>query len=814
MCLASFGIRSFLATAVTALALIVAPLALAADSDPWTQKGSALSGSYNGAVALSGDGNIAAVGYPGDPNLGSAATSGAVSVYAWTSGGWVQRGATITGAVTYGFAGEAVALSDDGSTLVVGAPGYCDAFYGTGRLGVVNVYVWNATSSSWTQQGASLSVGANFDCFGKTVALSDDGTKLAVGSPGVDGTGGANSGRVTLYQLTGEAWASVRTIDGQSGDYGFGSALSINGAGTRIAVGTSDYDGRARVFDISAESSSQVGSTMEGQSGQGWGVGKALSLDDSGDVLAVGAEGWGTQRGRVTVYTHSAGVWTPRGAALEGEATQDRSGHSLALSGDGLSVAIGAPSNNAGSGSEGHTRVYRWSGSAWGQRGGDINGLAYQNSAGTWVAIDDTGRSVASNLNFANSGVGEVRVYTQDARPGRPLNVSGTPGNGSVTVSWSPPASDGGVTITGYTATAGTGESCSVAAVAPATPATSGLIGGLTNGASYTFTVTATNAEGTSLASSASGIVVPQTTPGRPLNVSGTPGNGSVTVSWSPPASDGGVTITGYTATAGTGESCSVAAVAPATPATSCLIGGLTNGASYTFTVTATNAAGTSLASSASGSVSPRTTPGQPTSVSGTLANASSVASWSAPVSDGGSTITAYAVTASPGGASCAWSSGPLQCTVSGLSNGASYTFTVTATNAAGTSSASVASAAVTPAVPVEATPTAPAETTPAASATASGSTAPSAAPPAAVTKATAAATRTGGNVTVAVAIPTASIGAKVVFMRKVGNRYVAVSTTKATGSALTIPLKVKGRPGSTQLRVLVGGKIVKSLKV
>ena len=718
MCLASFGIRSFLATAVTALALIVAPLALAADSDPWTQKGSALSGSYNGAVALSGDGNIAAVGYPGDPNLGSAATSGAVSVYAWTSGGWVQRGATITGAVTYGFAGEAVALSDDGSTLVVGAPGYCDAFYGTGRLGVVNVYVWNATSSSWTQQGASLSVGANFDCFGKTVALSDDGTKLAVGSPGVDGTGGANSGRVTLYQLTGEAWASVRTIDGQSGDYGFGSALSINGAGTRIAVGTSDYDGRARVFDISAESSSQVGSTMEGQSGQGWGVGKALSLDDSGDVLAVGAEGWGTQRGRVTVYTHSAGVWTPRGAALEGEATQDRSGHSLALSGDGLSVAIGAPSNNAGSGSEGHTRVYRWSGSAWGQRGGDINGLAYQNSAGTWVAIDDTGRSVASNLNFANSGVGEVRVYTQDARPGRPLNVSGTPGNGSVTVSWSPPASDGGVTITGYTATAGTGESCSVAAVAPATPATS------------------------------------------------------------------------------------------------CLIGGLTNGASYTFTVTATNAAGTSLASSASGSVSPRTTPGQPTSVSGTLANASSVASWSAPVSDGGSTITAYAVTASPGGASCAWSSGPLQCTVSGLSNGASYTFTVTATNAAGTSSASVASAAVTPAVPVEATPTAPAETTPAASATASGSTAPSAAPPAAVTKATAAATRTGGNVTVAVAIPTASIGAKVVIMRKVGNRYVAVSTTKATGSALTIPLKVKGRPGSTQLRVLVGGKIVKSLKV
>ena len=242
-------------------------------------------------MALSGDGSIAAVGYPGDPNRGSAATYGAVSVYAWTSGGWAQRGATITGAVTYGFAGEAVALSDDGSTLVVGAPGYCDAFYGTGRVGVVSVYEWNATSSSWTQRGDSLSVGANFDCFGKTVALSDDGTKLAVGAPGVDGTGGSNSGRVTLYQWTGGAWASVRSVDGQSGDYGFGRALSINGAGTRIAVGTDNYDGKARVFDISAESSSQVGSTLEGESNQGWGVGKALSLDDSGGVLAVGEEG-------------------------------------------------------------------------------------------------------------------------------------------------------------------------------------------------------------------------------------------------------------------------------------------------------------------------------------------------------------------------------------------------------------------------------------------------------------------------------------------------------------------------------------------
>jgi hypothetical protein len=50
--------------------------------------------------------------------------------------------------------------------------------------------------------------------------------------------------------------------------------------------------------------------------------------------------------------------------------------------------------------------------------------------------------------------------------------------------------------------------------------------------------------------------------------------------------------------------------------------------------------------------------------------------------------------------------------------------------------------------------------------------------------------------------------------MRKVGKRYVAISTTKATSNALNIRLKVQGKPGTTHLRVVVGGKIVKSLKV
>ena len=86
--------------------------------------------------------------------------------------------------------------------------------------------------------------------------------------------------------------------------------------------------------------------------------------------------------------------------------------------------------------------------------------------------------------------------------------------------------------------------------------------------------------------------------------------------------------------------------------------------------------------------------PGAPTAAPG---KRSATVSWSAPPSNGGSVVTAYKVTASPGGASCSWSGGPLTCTVSGLTAGTTYTFVVTATNTVGSGSASVPS---NPAVP------------------------------------------------------------------------------------------------------------------
>jgi hypothetical protein len=97
--------------------------------------------------------------------------------------------------------------------------------------------------------------------------------------------------------------------------------------------------------------------------------------------------------------------------------------------------------------------------------------------------------------------------------------------------------------------------------------------------------------------------------------------------------------------------------------------------------------------------VTPRTVPGAPTALGGTAGNGQATMSWTAPVSNGGSVITSYVVrgVAADSNKTCTWTTGPLTCTVTGLTNGTPYTFTVVAVNVAGAGAASAPSTAVTP---------------------------------------------------------------------------------------------------------------------
>ena len=174
-----------------------------------------------------------------------------------------------------------------------------------------------------------------------------------------------------------------------------------------------------------------------------------------------------------------------------------------------------------------------------------------------------------------------------------------------------------------------------------------------------------------------------------PTSVSASGSDGAVTVAWSLPNSDGGSAITGYTATLNPGGfTCTTDAAGR-----SCTVGNLTNGTSYSVSVTATNSLGTGIPSTEI-QVVPATVPSAPSAPSAVAGDGSATVTWGAPA-NGGSAITSYTATAVPGGATC--TSTELTCTIAGLQNLLSYTFSVVAINVMGTSVASPASSAVTP---------------------------------------------------------------------------------------------------------------------
>jgi uncharacterized protein (TIGR02145 family) len=343
------------------------------------------------------------------------------------------------------------------------------------------------------------------------------------------------------------------------------------------------------------------------------------------------------------------------------------------------SVAFTAPSFNGGSTITGYTVTSSPGGfTATGASSpltvtGLSNGTSY---TFTVIATNAVGNSVVSVASTA---------VTPAIVPNAPTNIVATAGNAQASVAFTAPAFNGGSTITGYTVTSSPGGFTATGSSSPLT------VTGLSNGTSYTFTVIATNAVGNSVVSAASAAVTPATVPDAPISPVATAGNAQASIAFTAPSFNGGSTITGYTVTSTPGGFTATGASSPLT------VTGLSNGTSYTFNVIATNAVGNSVASVASTAVTPATVPNAPTSIVATAGNIQVSVAFTAPASNGGSTITGYTVTSTPGGFTATGSSSPL--TVTGLSNGTSYTFTVIATNALGNSLASAASAAVTPAI-------------------------------------------------------------------------------------------------------------------
>ena len=268
--------------------------------------------------------------------------------------------------------------------------------------------------------------------------------------------------------------------------------------------------------------------------------------------------------------------------------------------------------------------------------------------------------------------------------PGAPTGVTVTPGDTQVSVAFTAPASTGGAAITGYTVTSSRDGITATGAGSPI------VLTGLTNGVTYTFTVTADNAAGTGGSSAASNPVTPAAVQTITFANPGAQNFGTSPTLTA--ASDSGLAVVFTSSTTGV---CTVTTG-----------GTLTFVTAGTCTINADQAGNASYlpATQVSRSFTVNAVlPGAPTGVAAVAGDTQATVSFDAPASAGGSAIIGYTVTANPGGATASGAGSPL--TVTGLTNGVAYTFTVTADNAAGTGAASTASNAVTPAPPLVAAP-------------------------------------------------------------------------------------------------------------
>jgi hypothetical protein len=405
-------------------------IAINAASNNWTEIGSpnAMTGLgedfVGSSVAISSDGNIVAVGEDHWNGGGSLTDSGRVRVYQYTGGNWITLGSStaMTGQNTDDYAGYSVAISSDGTIVAVGEQRW------SGDFGRVRVYQY--TAGNWSAMGSSTAmIGENASLAGSSVAISSNGTIVAVGEPRWDAgvTPNENQGRVRVYQYTAGNWTAIGSstaMTGQSLEQHVGESVAISSDGTVVAVGEPHWDpgftlnenqGRVRVYLYTGGSWTAIGSptAMTGQNA-GDTAGDSVAISSNGGIVAVGEKGWSGASGRVRVYQYSGTDWIGLGSstAMTGQNSNDQAGEFLDINSNGTIVTVSEP---GWSGVRGRVRVYEYTGGNWSEIGSPtaMTGQNSNDQAGWSVAMSSNGGIVAVGEVGWSGGFsnGRVRVY-------------------------------------------------------------------------------------------------------------------------------------------------------------------------------------------------------------------------------------------------------------------------------------------------------------------------------------------------------------------------------------------------------------------
>ena len=267
------------------------------------------------------------------------------------------------------------------------------------------------------------------------------------------------------------------------------------------------------------------------------------------------------------------------------------------------------------------------------------------------------------------------------ATPGAPTNLTATPLDAGASVAFTAPVSDGGTAISTYEYSVDDGVTWTMRS--PVSQASPLVIAGLNNGSTYTVRLRAVNAVGGGSPSDQV-LVSPRTTAGAPTIVAGASGNGSASLAFTPPTSDGGAPISNYEYS--TDDGASWITRAPASTDSPVAITGLANGRTYQLRLRAANVAGAGIPS-ASVAVTPSPTVPGPPAVFTVLPSDGAVSVWlTPPASDGGEVISNYKYSTDDGATwitrSPASAHSPV--VITGLTNGTTYPARFRAVNSVG----------------------------------------------------------------------------------------------------------------------------------
>jgi hypothetical protein len=403
---------------------------------------------FGETISINESGTIVAVGARQFPD-----NKGSVTVYEFVNGVWKQKGDIIVGLATQSIYGPGLDMSQDGLSIVIGEYEYDTTHQDTGA---VRVFTYNETNSTWDKIGSTIEgeQGEEFENskFGYSVAISDDGTIVAIGAP--DQNNGA--GVVYVFRLNDAGlWEALGdALTSAGGAFflpNFGFSVSLSGDGKILAcgvpLGSADssfvQNGVVEVFQLELPDTNSSwspyglidyeGDLQNDFSGQAR-FGDTVSLSRDGSRIAIGAvtdtvEGK-SKSGSVFVYEYnlSANMFQlvgnpedPMNGKLIGTPDEEQLfGESIAISRDGAYVVVGAQLASF----SGSVSIYRYNGMFW-DPAETVNGNPFETfGKSVAITVQDLGNGeelvkvAGGGTNEGGIfGIGVARVYQWQGTP-------------------------------------------------------------------------------------------------------------------------------------------------------------------------------------------------------------------------------------------------------------------------------------------------------------------------------------------------------------------------------------------------------------